>query len=449
MNSKIITESGILIKGAGILRKLLTLATSSGTLQVIDGTEESTKGTGVLTSAGACAPADYATQALTSDGTNFDGGDKSQGTITLTGIPTADETMVIGGTTYTFKAARSGAGEITIGADAPATVTNIVAAITADSTDVTAVDGAGDTVVVTAANVGTAGDAIVFTEAATNTAVDGAGTLGTTTAGANPETATIKATVYRFLATTEQAYDVKIGANAAATLDNLKLAINASGAGDGTDYHTGTLEHPEVIATTNTDTVQTIRAKIIGTAPNSYATTETCAHAAFGAATMASGVAVTNALITIGTRVYTAVLTLPETLGYTAVPDYVLWVTSEAVFLDNLKKAINESGTAGTDYSAGTLQNFDVKATTNTDTAQTIESRRLGSVQNDIATTETLANYSWGAVTLENGSGAIGKLLLSTYTPAAGDIVDIDISYSYGLYIIVGGTSIATVINYE
>ena len=106
----------------------------------------------------------------------------AQGTITMAGVAVADETFVVDTQTYTWKAARSVAGEVTIGADAPAAVTNIVTAITADQTTVTAVDGAGDTVVVTAATKGTAGNSIVFTEASTNMTVD-ATTLGTTTAG--------------------------------------------------------------------------------------------------------------------------------------------------------------------------------------------------------------------------------------------------------------------------
>lgn|GEM_PF-5655916 len=52
--------------------------------------------------------------------------------------------------------------------------------------------------------------------------------------------------VYRFKTTTAQAFDVKIGANAAATAANLKKAINADGAGDGSDYHTGTTAHPHL-----------------------------------------------------------------------------------------------------------------------------------------------------------------------------------------------------------
>lgn len=107
----------------------------------------------------------------------------SQGTITMSGIAVADETFVVGAQTFTWKASRTVAGEVTIGASAAAAVTNIVTAITADLATVTAVDGAGDTVVVTAATKGVAGDLIVFTENSTNMAVDGTGTLGATTAG--------------------------------------------------------------------------------------------------------------------------------------------------------------------------------------------------------------------------------------------------------------------------
>lgn len=107
----------------------------------------------------------------------------SQGTITMSGIATADETFVIDSQTFTWKASRSGAGEVTIGADAPAAVTNIVTAVTADLATVTAVDGDGDTVTVTAVTKGVAGNSLVFTEASTNMVVDGAGTLGTTVAG--------------------------------------------------------------------------------------------------------------------------------------------------------------------------------------------------------------------------------------------------------------------------
>ena len=444
------TESTLIKSGEGRVFGVVANSHSSGTIALTDGTQTgSVEASGVLTSSGASAPADYATATLTSDGTNFVGFTESQGTITISGTPVADETMVMGGTTYTFKATRALTGEITIDADNDVLVNNIVTAITADSTDTTAVDGAGSTVVVTAVVQGTAGDSVVFTEAATGVAVDGAGTLGTTTAGVDAETITINTTVYRMMTTTEAAYDVKIGASAAASLDNLKLAINASGTGDGTDYHVGTLVNADVSATTNTDTTQIIRAKLIGTAPNSYATTETAAHAAWGAGTMGSGVATTNATILIGSTTYTMVLTLPESLGYTAVPYYVLWVTNEATFLDNLKLAINQSGTPGTNYSAGTEQHPLVEATTNTATAQTVVAKSAGSSGNSIATTETVANYAWGATTLENGAGSTSRKMITTYTFASGSgglYFPDPIAFNNGLFATIGGTLDYTVI---
>lgn len=330
---KNITESSLVKETNGTLKKVIINSHTSGTLKLVDGIFNGVAASGVLTSAGACAPADYATSTLTSSGVNV----------------TADDTVTIDTTVYTFKAVPSAA------------------------------------------------------------------------------------------------YEVDIGADAAATLDNLKAAINATGTA-GTTYGTGTLVHPTVIATTNTDTTQVIRAKTIGTAANSIATTSTAATLTWTGATMASGVAVTNATVTIDTVTYTFVLTLPDTLGYTAVPYYVLWVTSEAVALDNLKLAINATGTPGTTYSAGTLQHPTVVATTNTNTEQTVVARQLGTAGNSIATTETLANYSWGAATLASGTGSTGKVLSNTITFSAvattgeREIDFGELAFDTALLAVVGGT---------
>jgi len=107
----------------------------------------------------------------------------AQGTIIMSGLPVADETFVIDTQTFTWKASRSTTGEVTIGADAAECATNIVTAVGLDMTTVTAEDGDGDTVVLTAATAGSAGNAIVLTEASTNMAVDGSGTMGATTEG--------------------------------------------------------------------------------------------------------------------------------------------------------------------------------------------------------------------------------------------------------------------------
>lgn len=103
------------------------------------------------------------------------------------------------------------------------------------------------------------------------------------------DTVVIGSITYRFKNTLAQAYDVKIGASAAATLDNLKAAINASGT-DGTEYYAGTYAHPDVIATTNSDTTQVIQAvSAKASIGNAIATTETSSHLSWGGATMSGG----------------------------------------------------------------------------------------------------------------------------------------------------------------
>lgn len=89
--------------------------------------------------------------------------------------------------------------------------------------------------------------------------------------------------------------EVLIGASLAASLDNLKSAINGS-AGEGTTYSYGTNAHTQVTATTNSDTTQVVEAISSGTAGNSIATTTDAANASWGAATLAGGVDV-NILI--------------------------------------------------------------------------------------------------------------------------------------------------------
>lgn len=105
--------------------------------------------------------------------------------------------------------------------------------------------------------------------AATFTLSGGVAATGTLTLGANPtdgDTLAVGGKTYRFKNTTAQANDVKIGANAGATGANLVLAIGASGAGNGTDYHTGTTANANVTAA-GTTTV-TFTAKAQGVAGN-------------------------------------------------------------------------------------------------------------------------------------------------------------------------------------
>lgn len=104
----------------------------------------------------------------------------AQGTITLTDVPVADETFVVDTQTFTFKALRSDTGEVTIGATAAETATNIATAIGLDLASVTAAASSA-TVVVTSATTGYS--TLVFTESASNLTVDGNDMLGGTTQG--------------------------------------------------------------------------------------------------------------------------------------------------------------------------------------------------------------------------------------------------------------------------
>jgi len=143
-----------------------------------------------------------------------------------------------------------------------------------------------------------AGDALITGIAvATATPVNAVAALGTITSDATApsdgDTVTIGSTVYTFKTTLSSGpavpYEVLIGVSAAVALDNIKSAINAT-AGAGTTYATGTLIHPSVTATTNTNTTQLVVANIAGTLANAIATTETSTHLAWGAATLAGGV---------------------------------------------------------------------------------------------------------------------------------------------------------------
>lgn len=129
----------------------------------------------------------------------------------------------------------------------------------------------------------TAGDAVKATGTLTSDA----------TAPSDGDTVTIGGYTYTFktaLTSSTAAFEVLIGASAAVALDNLKSAINAS-AGGGTTYGSQTYAHPDVTATTNTDTTQVVEARNAGTEANAIATTEASTHLSWGAATLASGAA--------------------------------------------------------------------------------------------------------------------------------------------------------------
>lgn len=202
------------------------------------------------------------------------------------------------------------------------------------------------------------------------------------------ETVTIEGITYTFRAVPVSPYDIDIGASAAASLDNLKSAINDSGT-EGTTYGTGTEAHPLVTATTNSDTAQTVEARVLGVKGNTYLLATTAADGAWGASVMGTVVGA-------------------EVAGVDPVPYEVLLTATAATELDNLKQAINAGDTEnglegeGTNYSTGTRAHPTVTATTNGASTQVVAARDF--VYGDtISTTDPVDDgtvLAWGATTL-------------------------------------------------
>jgi len=475
-----ITDTGLLVTGQGQLESLIVNSHSSGTVKIWDtaGPNVPVPATATLTqSVGATVPATHAVTELTSSGASVPG-THAVTVFTSSGAVVAAQTITIGTTVYTAVAGTPGAAyEVYMGANAEAFLVNLKAAInagtgagtlygygTAAHPSVVAVTSDATTITIRGRVPGTSLNTVATTETFTNGSFPdttlgggtGASDAGVTTAAATITIGDITYTIVDALSETYGAtaipYQVLKGASEATMLDNLKLAINATGTA-GTNYSTGTLVHPTVVATTNTDTVQTLRGRVPGTSLNAVVTTETMANLSFADTTLGGGtgnsdpgVTTANATFTIGDRTYTGVIELSESLGADAVADQILWVTSEAVFLDNIKKAINASGVAGTDYSTGTTKHSQVKATTNANDSQVFEALEAGTGGNSIATTETMANYAFGGSTMSGGTGTAGRLLFNTMTLALLSASDrqIDlgsIDYTRGLYVVVGGTA--------
>lgn len=105
-----------------------------------------------------------------------------------------------------------------------------------------------------------------------------------------------------------------------------------------------------------------------------------------------------NDTVTVGNKVYTFKTTLTPTEGE------VLRGGSADASLLNLIRAINHTGTPNTDYKCAAA-NSDVTAASSL-TAHAFQVTAIAPGASTVATTETSAHLSWGAVTLVGGSRA-------------------------------------------
>ena len=479
-----ITDTGLVKSTFGKLKGLVVNSHSSGTLKLWDSASAFTPvpATATLTSTGALVAGTHATSTVTSSGAMVAG---THAVSVLTGDAiVAGNVIVIGSTTYTFATALTAPYQILVGANLTASLLNATYAINGTTaqrgltysygTDahpsVVAVASDATTLTVRGRVPGTSLNTVATTGTALRTVWadttlgggTGASDAGVTTGAA---TITIGTTVYTVVdalsetyGATAVPYQVLKGASEATMLDNLKLAINATGTA-GTQYSTGTVAHPSVVATTNADTTQIIRGRVPGTSLNTVATTTTMANTSWADTTLGggtgasdAGITTAGATFTIGDRTYTAVIELSESLGAAAVADQILWVTNEATFLDNVKLAINASGTAGTQYSTGTTKHAQVKATTNANDSQLFVALEAGTGGNSIATTDTLANYAFGGTTMASGAGGAGRVMFDTLTFSAvattGErFIDLgNVAFDKGLFAVVGGVADVTLI---
>jgi hypothetical protein len=180
------------------------------------------------------------------------------------------------------------------------------------------------------------------------------------------------------------ANQVLIGVSAAVALDNLKLAVTAGARTDqAEEYSTGTVVHPTINATTNTDTTQLFVAKVVGTVPNTYPTTEASTHLSFPDTTLGGASA--------------------TVIGVASIANEVLIGASAAAALDNIKSAVNGTAGSGSTYSTATVAATVFTATTNTDTTQVFQAVLAtvptAAAQNLLTSTEAGSHTSFGAAT--------------------------------------------------
>jgi hypothetical protein len=119
-------------------------------------------------------------------------------------------------------------------------------------------------------------------------AVAATGTLTSTANVSDGDTVTIDGKAYLYQAVlTNSDGNVQVGGSQAASMENLRRAINLDGVA-GTDYATDTTLHPTVSAV-DTATTVVVTAKLAGDAGNSIATLETSAVLSWATATLAGG----------------------------------------------------------------------------------------------------------------------------------------------------------------
>ena len=314
--------------------------------------------------------------------------------------------VTIGTKTYTFKAVLTVepvANEVLIGVSDATALDNLKLAInhgategvnystgTTANADVVATDNADTTQKVVARVPGTAKNAVDTTSLdATLAWADttlGGGT-GASVEGVDGETVEVDDVEYTFVTVLSETNgatavpnQVLFGADSAAALDNLKLAVNA-GATEGTNYSTGTEQPAGITAEDNTNTTQVFQVTLAGAAGNAISVETNIANGSFG-------VDVTTFLG-----------------GYDDDGKTIVIDNSAGATQTRIQAAINGTGTAGVDYSTALAENELVYCNTFGSNVAKIDAEAAGTAGNGIETTGTFdsANNEFSAAATAGG----------------------------------------------
>jgi hypothetical protein len=184
----------------------------------------------------------------------------------------------------------------------------------------------------------------------------------------------------------------------------------AGGAGPGTLYGAGTAINPDVTGAAVSTNAIDVTARVAGVAGNAIEVADTLTDVkATGTLTFTPGT-ITTQTIRVGASYYIWAAdptSNPAADGLVTNPWQVAVGANATAALANLRKAINATGVAGTDYSTALTANASAEATASSATTLSARALTAGAGGNSISTTVPAgAGLAWGATTLTGGGGS-------------------------------------------
>ena len=392
-------------------------------------------------------------------------------------VPTAGQTITIGGTTYTFATAitaQTAPNTVKIGTDVQSTLANLAGAVNASSTNgqaagttyssgtvantsVTATGTTATTISLQALSSGAGGNSLTTTSQWTASSFGAGDLVGGANAqaaaasfavppGTQPnagDTVSIGGTTYKFVANSaalSAPNDVAIGGNTTATLANLMAAINADATQAGVAFTAGTVANGAVTATGSSATtvsLQAFQAGINGNALSASTSWLGSLNLSGGDIGLAADATFTVPPATqpnvgdtfdVGGTTYTFVANSSDL----SAANTVLIGSDVTTTLANLAGAINIDATggqaAGTTYGTGTVANGLITATGSTATTLALQALATGVGGNAIAATTNWTADSLSAGNLTGGADALvaaGTLNVAIPLPTPGQSVTV------------------------